>query len=83
MALKWKKNDLMTLAEKKVQMANETCQSLIYAGIDVQLTTGQEHFSLEPNDQTNIDSMFTAVTLGATQYPYPLGRGAVQDVLRR
>ena len=70
MALKWKKNDLMTLAEKKVQMANETCQSLIYAGIDVQLTTGQEHFSLEPNDQTNIDSMFTAVTLGATQYPY-------------
>ena len=56
--------------EKKVQMANETCQSLIYAGIDVQLTTGQEHFSLEPNDQTNIDSMFTAVTLGATQYPY-------------
>ena len=70
MALKWKKNDLMTLAEKKVQMANETCQSLIYAGIDVQLTTGQEHFSLEPNDQTNIDSMFTAVTLGATEYPY-------------
>ena len=46
MALKWKKSDLMTLAEKKVQMANETCQSLIYAGIDVQLTTGQEHFSL-------------------------------------
>ena len=31
---------------------------------------GPEHFSLEPNDQTNIDSMFTAVTLGATQYPY-------------
>lgn len=70
MALKWKKSDLMTLAEKKVQMANDTCQSMIYAGIDVQLTTGSEHFSLEPNDQTNIDSMFTAVTLGATQYPY-------------
>ena len=57
-------------------------QSLIYAGIDVQLTTGQEHFSLEPNDQTNIDSMFTAVTLGATQYRTTRW-GAVQDVLRR
>ena len=70
MALKWKKSDLLTLAEKKVQMANDTCQSTIYNGIDVELTTGTEHFSLEPNDQTNIDSMFTAVTLGATQYPY-------------
>ena len=70
MALKWKKSDLLTLAEKKVQMANDTCQSTIYNGIDVELTTGTEHFSLEPNDQTNIDSMVTAVTLGATQYPY-------------
>lgn len=63
MALKWKKSDLLTLAEKKVQMANDTCQGTIYNGIDVELTTGTEHFSLEPNDQTNIDSMFTAVTL--------------------
>ena len=64
-------------------MANDTCQSTIYNGIDVELTTGTEHFSLEPNDQTNIDSMFTAVTLGATQYPYSLGWCPVQDVLRR
>lgn len=70
MALNWKKKDLPTLAEKKVKMANDTCQSLIYAGIDVEVASGTEHFSLEPNDQTNIDSMFTAVTLGATQYPY-------------
>ena len=70
MALNWKKKDLPTLTEKKVRMANDTCQSLIYSGIDVQLTAGTEHFSLEPNDQTNIDSMFTAVTLGASQYPY-------------
>ena len=40
MALKWKKSDLLTLAEKKVQMANDTCQSTIYNGIDVELTTG-------------------------------------------
>ena len=71
MALKWKKEDLKTLAEKKVEMANSTCEALIYAGIDVELSGGTEHFALEPNDQTNIDSMFTAITLGATQYPYP------------
>lgn len=83
MALKWKKSDLLTLAEKKVQMANDTCQGTIYNGIDVELTTGTEHFSLEPNDQTNIDSMFTAVTLGATQYPYHSDGAQCQDVLRR
>ena len=27
-------------------------------------------FSLMPNDQTNIDSMFAAITLGASEYPY-------------
>ena len=36
----------------------------------MELSGGTEHFALEPNDQTNIDSMFTAITLGATQYPY-------------
>ena len=70
MAIQWKKSDLPTLAEKKVKMAVETCQALIYAGIDVELSTGVQHFSLETHDQTNIDSMFTAVTLGATEYPY-------------
>lgn len=70
MALIWNKTDLPTLAEKKIALANDTCQSLIYAGIDVELSGGTEHFSLEPNDQTNIDSMFAAVTLGATEYPY-------------
>ena len=31
---------------------------------------GTQHFSLMPNDQTNIDSMFAAITLGASEYPY-------------
>lgn len=70
MGIEWKKEDLPTLAEKTATMASETCQGLIYAGIDVDLSGGKQHFSLQPHDQTNIDSMFTAVTLGATQYPY-------------
>lgn len=70
MSLNWKKTNLPTLAQKKAAMASETCRSLIYAGIDVELSAGAEHFSLDTHDQTNIDAMFTAVTLGATEYPY-------------
>lgn len=58
------------LRSQKVDMANRTCEATIYAGIDAELSGGTQHFALTPNDQTNIDSMFTAVTLGATQYPY-------------
>lgn len=70
MGLSWKKNDLPTLAEKRAKQVSEVCQQLIYGGIDVELSAGEEHFSLQTHDQTNIDSMFTAVTLGAKQYPY-------------
>ena len=64
MGLVWRKDDLLTLSEKQLSMANETCQQKIYAGIDVELSGGTEHFSLETHDQANIESMFTAVTLG-------------------
>lgn len=70
MAIEWKKNDLPTLAQKVADDASETCQNSIYAGIDVELSDGTQHFSLMPNDQTNIDSMFAAITLGASEYPY-------------
>ena len=70
MGLTWKKTDLPSLMEKKVSMANDTCQQMIYAGIDVALSGGEEHFSLELHDQANIESMFTAVTLGAKEQQY-------------
>jgi len=70
MAIEWKKNDLPTLAQKVADDASEACQNFIYAGIDVELSDGTQHFSLMPNDQTNIDSMFAAITLGASEYPY-------------
>ena len=70
MAIAWIKTDLPTIREKKLEAVAEICQSLIYYGIDVELSGESHHFSLEPNDQTNIDSMFTAVTLGAKEYPY-------------
>lgn len=78
MGLVWRKDDLLTLAEKQVNMANETCQQKIYAGIDVELSGGTEHFSLETHDQANIESMFTAVTLGAKEQQYHCDGGEVK-----
>ena len=48
MSLQWKKDDLPTLAEKKNSMVAETCQKLIYNGIDVELSTGTEHLASRP-----------------------------------
>lgn len=61
---------LEELRTQKVEMVNCTCESTIYSGVDAELSAGTQHFALTPNDQTNIDSMFAAVTLGATEYPY-------------
>ena len=70
MSLRWEKSDLPTLAEKKLEEVNAACEKIIYAGIDVEISVGTKHFSLTPNDQTNLDSMFSAITLGAAEYPY-------------
>ena len=55
---------------KKLSTASATCEQLIYDGIDVTLSSGKKHFSLQIADQSNIDGIFNAVTLGATAYPY-------------
>lgn len=70
MAVKWNKKDLPTLAEKKLDVISAACEATITAGIDVELSGGTEHFSLTGNDQTNIDGIFNAVVMGATEYPY-------------
>lgn len=58
------------IREQKLADASKTCEVLIYDGITVTLSTGEKHFSLEIADQSNIDGIFNAVTLGATAYPY-------------
>ena len=70
MGLIWKQKPLPTLAEKKAAEVNAACEAAICAGTDVELSGGAEHFSLTPNDQTNIDAMFDAVRMGAEKYLY-------------
>ena len=59
-----------SIRENKLASVSATCEQLIYDGIDVTLSTGEKHFSLQIADQSNIDGIFNAVTLGATAYPY-------------
>ena len=67
-----------TLRAKKLEEASDACGAAITSGIDVMFGDGtQEHFSLEVPDQSN------AVMLGATAYPLPCRRKAVQAVLCR
>lgn len=58
------------IRSEKLSIASDICEQLIYDGIDVTLSSGKKHFSLEIADQSNIDGIFNAVTLGATAYPY-------------
>lgn len=62
---------LETLRAEKLKEASDSCEAAITSGIDVEFGDGTtEHFSLEVPDQSNIDGVFNAVTLGATAYPY-------------
>lgn len=56
--------------QNKLDEMSSICEQVIYNGVDVELSTGKKHFSLTANDQTNIDSVFNAIVLGATEYPY-------------
>lgn len=67
---------IMTLEEAKSyqkSVVNKQCQDLIYSGIDVEFTTGIEHFSLTIEDQTNIKGLYDMAKVdvdGTGKYPY-------------
>jgi len=66
-----------TIIAKKLNELSAACEDAISSGVDVTLSDGTtEHFSLEDTDQTNIESIFNAVVLGATEYPYHADDGA-------
>lgn len=66
------------IAAQKIAVVNAACERVICDGVDVTLGEAVEHFSLELADQTNIESMFSAVTLGAQEQMYHCDGGAVK-----
>ena len=64
-----------TKISSKVSQFSKTCQQTIENGADIVFDEADaenttEHFDFTTEDQANINSMFNAVLLGATEYPY-------------
>lgn len=49
---------------------SETCETVIYAGVDVELSTGTEHFSLTEKDQINLFGKQAQLASGVLKLEY-------------
>lgn len=54
----------------KLREISNACNSVIVAGIDLELSEGAVHFNLSIEDQSNIANLFRVVELGGTEFPY-------------
>lgn len=61
---------LNAVIAQKLSEVSSVCGQIICNGFDVDLSSGTHHFSLTAEDQANINSIFNAVILGASEYPY-------------
>ena len=65
------------ILNSKFLALSSACNQTIYAGADVVLSSGTTaHFTYDIFDQANISEMFSAVVLGATEYPYQAAGGS-------
>ena len=63
-------DSLPVVRAAKLKEISEACNSVIIAGIDLELTEGAVHFNLSIEDQSNIANLFRVVELGGTEFPY-------------
>ncbi len=59
-----------TLATAKHAELSAACSATILRGVDVELSTGEEHFSLTEVDQLNLFGKQAQIAAGATQLEY-------------
>ena len=62
--------DLEQIRTLKKNEISETCEQTIYNGIDVEMSTGTQHFSLTEKDQINIFGLQATIESGETQIEY-------------
>lgn len=60
-------SDFNRLLSEKITMLEEDCRSTIFAGVDVELSTGTEHFSLNYEDQINLTALASKMTQKSSQ----------------
>ena len=61
---------LAVIKAAKIAEISKSCNAIIVAGIDLELTQGAVHFNLSIEDQANIANLFRVVELGGTEFPY-------------
>ena len=63
-------DSLAVVKAAKLREISDACNSVIVAGIDLELSEGTVHFNLSIEDQSNIANLFRVVELGGTEFPY-------------
>lgn len=63
-------NSLAAIKAAKIAEISKSCNAIIVADIDLELTQGVVHFNLSIEDQANIANLFRVVELGGTEFPY-------------
>lgn len=58
------------LKEMKLQEVGMACEQIIYSGVDVNLPSGTEHFSLTEKDQINLFGKQAQMAAGADRFEY-------------
>ena len=64
-----------TIREAKLLEISKACNSVIVAGVNVQIGERVDHFNLSLEDQSNINNLFRVVELGGTEFPYQADDG--------
>ncbi len=67
--------EIDTIREAKLLEISKACNSVIVAGVDVQIGERVDHFNLALEDQSNINNLFRVVELGGTEFPYQADDG--------
>ena len=62
--------DLEQIRTLKKSEISDSCEQTIYNGIDVEMSTGTQHFSLTEKDQINIFGLQATIQAGAKQIEY-------------
>lgn len=62
--------DLEQIRTLKKSEISDSCENTIYNGIDVEMSTGTQHFSLTEKDQINIFGLQATIESGETQIEY-------------
>ncbi len=61
---------LEEIKEMKLQEIGMACEQTVYAGVDVELPKGMEHFSLTEKDQINLFGKQAQMAAGAERFEY-------------